>query len=346
MKLLLRRRVERATSQPSVTTVLELEPDVFDEVDAQDELVATIALRGLNLTYRLIGEIDLAERDEQDPARLSVLFGLDHLANRLRHLSEGLLLLSGQGVPRGREGAMSLADVAHAAAGGSRDYRRVHIDPMPSCALIAGAADDTVLLLAQLLDNALGLSPDATPVRIGAHRVSGGIALQVEDQGLGLSFDRIRELNAQLAAAPVLGVEATRHMGLYVVALLAHRLRAFVQLQPRHGGGTVALVVIPGHLVTEAPSTTEAPASAPTTQVHGVNGDRWGRAPAPGQAEGKTAYGLPRRTRTQQVNPQRPEHHSTTFSSSRPADPEAVRRDISDYEDGVRRARQASGGSQ
>ena len=69
-----------------------------------------------------------------------------------------------------------------------------------------------------------------------------------EDQGIGLPLHKIPELNARLAKVPVLGVEATEQMGFHVVALLARRLGALIQLQPRQGGGTVAVVVIPGTL--------------------------------------------------------------------------------------------------
>ena len=314
-------------------------------MDAQEELVATIALRELNLIYHLIEAVDRAERDEQDPERLGTLYRLDYLANRLRRSSEGLLLLSGQAVPWGREGAMSLADVAHAATGGSQDFRRVQIDAMPPFALVAGAADDTVLLMAELLDNALELSSDNMPVRVGAHWVSAGIALRVEDQGIGLPLSQIPVLNARLAEVPVLGVEATRQMGLYVAALLAHRLGALVQLQPRQGGGTVALVVIPERLVTELASASIAAAPVQEPPARGVDGDRWAHAPAPSQVPGTTVYGLPRRTRPRQPGPWRPDPRSST-PPSRTADPQAVLRDISEFEAGALRAGQDLGGAQ
>jgi signal transduction histidine kinase len=339
---ILRRRT-RDVLQPEAMSTIDREHIAVEALDTQEELVATIALRDLNLIYQLIETIDEAEREELDPHRLSKLYRLDHLANRLRRSNEGLLLLSGHGVPRGREGAMSLADIARAAAGGSKDFRRIQIDTMPPRALIAGGADDTVLLLAQLLDNALELSPEKTPVRVGAHQVSAGIALRVEDQGIGLPLSQIPRLNARLAEIPVLGVEATRQMGLYVVALLAHRLGALVQLQPRPGGGTIALIVIPEGLVTELPPAVTAPVrEAP---ARGVDGDRWARSPAPAEFQGVTAHGLPRRTRPRQLEHWRPSPHPPR-PSSRPADPQAVLRDISEFEAGALRARQDLGGAQ
>jgi len=340
MRLLQKGRRRHAVSEPGGAPVLD--SAVVDAVDAREELVATIALRDLNLVYQLIEEIDRVERDEQDAERLSALYRLDHLANRLRRSGEGRLLLSGHGVPFGREGAMSLADIARAAVGGSQDFRRVQIEAMPSYALVPGAADDTVLLLAELLDNALELSSDKMPVKIGAHSVSGGIALRVEDQGIGLPLHRIPELNARLARVPVLGVEATEQMGFHVVALLARRLGALIQLQPRQGGGTVAVVVIPESRVAEVPEASVAAAPVQESPARGVGGDRWAHAPSPGQVQGVTVYGLPRRTRAQQL--WRPEPRPS-MSPSRPADPEAVRRDIEDFEAGALRAQQELGGT-
>lgn len=342
MRLLHKGRRRHAVSQPSAASIAAPVSSVVDAAEALEELVATIALRDLNLIYRLIEEIDRVERDERDPERLGVLYRLDHLANRLRRSGEGRLLLSGHGVPFGREGAMSLADIARAAVGGSQDFRRVQIEAMPSYALIPGAADDTVLLLAELLDNALELSPDTMPVKIGAHLVSAGIALRVEDQGIGLPLHKIPELNARLAEVPVLGVEATEQMGFHVVALLARRLRALIQLQPRQGGGTVAVVVIPGNLVIEIAAAPVSVAPVRETPARGVGGDRWAHSPLPAQVQGVTAHGLPRRTRAQQ--PWRPEPHPS-MPPSRPADPEAVRRDIEDFEAGALRAQQELGGT-
>lgn len=342
MRMLHRRRHTGAAPESLATPKPAPERAGIDAADAREELVSTIALRDLNLIYQLIGEIDRAEHDEQDPGRLGTLYRLDHLANRLRRSGEGRLLLAGHGVPFGREGAMSLADIARAAVSGSQDFRRVQIEAMPAYALIPGAADDTVLLLAELLDNALELSSEKMPVRIGAHRVSAGIALRVEDQGIGLPLDKIPELNARLAEVPMLGVEATRQMGFHVVALLARRLGALVQLQPREGGGTVSVVALPQNLVTEVPSPPLAAVPVQEAPARGVGGDRWAHAPAPGQVQGMTEHGLPRRTRTAQT--WRPQPH-VSAPPSRPADPEAVRRDIEDFEAGAQRAQQELGGT-
>lgn len=334
---------EQAVGTPQATVA---DPAQIEEAEAREELVATIALRELNLIYQLIRLIDQAELGEQDAVRLDLLYRLDYLATRLRRSSEGLLLLAGHGIPVGREGTMSLVDIARAAAGESRDFKRVKIAGLPPLALIAGAADDTVHLLAELVDNALELSPEKAVVTVSGHAVSGGIALRVEDLGIGLPLTQIAGLNARLGQAPVIGVEATRQMGLYVVATLAHRLGALVQLQPRPGGGTCALVVIPSHLVTESPATTlpAGPVARATTardQVAysgGVGGDRWAQPPSPGQVAGLTAHGLPQRRRPL-PQPWQP-RPAAPAAKSQPADPQAVLADLNAFDAGLARALQ------
>ena len=299
--------------------------------EALVELVATSGLKDLNLLYRLVRLLDTAEGMEQDPARLAFLFELDRLVARLRRSAEGLLVLVGAPVPLGRPGAgaMGWLDVARAAAAESLDFRRVQVAAVPAGALARGAADDLVHLLAELIDNALGMSANGAQITVGARLVQDGVVVIVEDRGIGLSPDQVAALNARLAAAPVLDVQATCQRGLHMVACLARRLGAFVQLRQRPGGGTTALVIVPQRLVIDAPVARPSPFYAAAA---GVAGDRWAHPPAASRSAGVGAFGLPQRTPA--PGPWRPDR-----TSSGPPDPRRVLRDLGDFDAGLLRAR-------
>jgi signal transduction histidine kinase len=235
------------------------------------------AQRLLSLVGEQLSVIESLEEHETDPDHLAVLFTLDHLAARMRRHGENLLLLAGSG-PAGRPGEpLPLIDVLRAAVSEIEQYELVEIEPPPALSVAGPAARDVSHLLAELLDNATGFSPEGARVRLSGHWLEGGLTLQVEDEGVGLSPDRLAELNARLAdpLTPPPGAEGGQEhgaavgigMGLYTVARLAtrHQLRAWLRQRP--GGGTVAEVVVPASLLAELTGIGGMGMSTPPTGV-------------------------------------------------------------------------------
>ncbi|WP_326596703.1 sensor histidine kinase [Streptomyces sp. NBC_01803] len=215
------------------------------------------ARRLLLLVGEQLSVIEGLEEHEADPDRLAVLFTVDHLAARMRRHGENLMLLAGaEPAPQLGE-PLSLIDVARAAVSEIERYELVETAPPPPAArIVGGAARDVSHLLAELLDNATAFSPAGARVRLTGRWGEGELIFTVEDDGVGLSPERLAELNARLADpvtpppgagsdAPGVGIG----MGLYTVARLAarHRLRCWLDTRP--GGGTVAHVIVPGALV-------------------------------------------------------------------------------------------------
>lgn len=222
--------------------------------DVHGDLLANVALRDLTLIESLLGIIEEAERDEQDPDRLGFLFRLDHLATRLRRSSENLLVLAGRDVPDGPDEPVPLLEVVRAAISESADYARVEIGRLPPVAIGPHAADDISHLLAELLDNALAMSPAHTTVTVSGSGASNTVLVVVDDDGIGIPVQRLAEYNTRLAAAPALDAAAARQMGLYVVASLAHRHGVYVQMQARPGGGTSVVAALPLSVLAALPA--------------------------------------------------------------------------------------------
>ncbi|WP_399929547.1 nitrate- and nitrite sensing domain-containing protein [Streptomyces kanamyceticus] len=222
-----------------------------------------LALRTLGLVERQLAVIENLEDREQDPDRLATLFKLDHFATVMRRHSENLLVLAGAEHGHQHPGPVPLVDVVRAAVSEIERYERVRIATLPPHAHVAGfAADDISHLTAELLENATSFSPPDASVEVSGWLLeSGEVMLSVQDEGIGVTKDRMEELNARLAdfdpdAAYDQESGDGLGLGLYVVARLAARHGARVRLREQKQGGVAAVVVLPKPILAQAPSTT------------------------------------------------------------------------------------------
>nr|WP_063764876.1 nitrate- and nitrite sensing domain-containing protein [Streptomyces aureus] len=222
-----------------------------------------LALRTLGLVERQLGVIEGLEEREQDPDRLSTLFKLDHFATVMRRHSENLLVLAGAEHVQHHAGPVPLVDVARASVSEIERYERVRIAALPPHAHIAGfAADDISHLVAELLENATAFSPPDVPVEVSGWLLeSGDVMLSVQDEGIGMTDERMRHLNVRLTEfdpEDTYDQESGEGLGLglYVVARLAHRHGVRVKLREQKQGGVAAVVVLPKALLAAAPAST------------------------------------------------------------------------------------------
>jgi signal transduction histidine kinase len=270
----------------------------FDAVQEQAVLMATeqallrdninsifvnLSRRSQALVERQLSLIDRLEQDEQDPDQLASLFELDHLATRMRRNSESLLVLSGTGLSRQLNRPVPASEVVGAAVSEVEHYARVEVASSPEVAVQGRAVSDLVHVIAELLDNATFFSePEKKVIVRMAMTRKKELAIQITDQGVGMSDDEIEAANARLADPPDLDVAVTRRMGLYVVARLAKRHNIIVRLRDNEDieGGLIARINVPAELVqpvgapsrsmsatstTSSLAATEAPTSAGTS---------------------------------------------------------------------------------
>ena len=219
-------------------------------------MFVNLSRRSQSLVERQIRLIDDLEQGEQDSERLANLFQMDHLATRMRRNSENLLVLAGHDLAKRWNQPVALVDVLRAAVSEIEEYERVSLNVQPGIALRGQAVNDVVHLLAELAENATSLSSADTPVNVSGHLLtSGGVLLDITDQGVGMGAEEMAHANWRLDNPPVVDVAVSRRMGLFVVGRLAARHGIRVRLRPAASGGLTALVWLPDEVIThESPS--------------------------------------------------------------------------------------------
>ncbi|BDU00412.1 histidine kinase [Nocardia sputorum] len=217
-----------------------------------------IAHRSQVVVHRQLALLDQAERQEENADQLELLFQLDHLATRARRNAENLIILGGEKPGRRWRKPVPLLDLVRAAVAESLDYTRIQTGRLPEAQVSSNAVADVIHLLAELMDNATAFSPPQARVEVTGVVVGRGVAIEIIDQGLGMSEADFAARNEVLSNPPdfsVVTLSSDTRLGLFVVAKLAHRHGVSVRLGESVYGGVRAVVLVPSALLqSETPS--------------------------------------------------------------------------------------------
>ncbi len=252
---------------PLVDALNKLMTQVGQTLEAQRRFTADAAheLRTPITALRL--QAQLVQRSPDEPQRAAAMADLLSGIDRAQRLVEQLLQMArtGPDAPLDQSHAAAQTDLQALAAQAVQAFewqaRHAQIDLglTPSAAaqaplqagayLIQGDAENTRLLLHNLIDNALRYTPAGGRVDVCVHpRVLGvsGVQLQVSDDGPGIDvqertrvFDRFYRGRAALAAtnAGAASVASSGSgLGLSIVAAVAQRQGALIHLAPAKPG--------------------------------------------------------------------------------------------------------------
>ncbi|UXY31591.1 sensor histidine kinase [Streptomyces sp. HUAS TT20] len=246
------------------------------------KVILGIARQSQNLVNLQLSRLDQLERQHTDPDVLKGLYELDSTASQLRRYEENLVVISGERPGRSWTEPVALVDILRSAVGEVAEYQRVDVRTDEEVSLAPPAVADVIHLLAELIDNATVYSPAPSPVEVRAAMVAKGLAIEVEDRGLGMSEEDYASLNAQLAVEPKFDVVALAddlRLGMFVIARLATRHGIAVTLRPSPFGGTTAIVLVPHDIVVR-----ETPAPPAPDATDETAGEKETEAPLPQRA--------------------------------------------------------------
>ncbi|GAA4891946.1 ATP-binding protein [Streptomyces coeruleoprunus] len=221
------------------------------------EVFVNLARRLQSLVHREIQLLDELENEVEDPELLKGLFHVDHLATRIRRHAENLAVLGGAISRRQWSNPVTMTEVLRSSIAEVEQYPRVKLVPPIDGTLRGHAVADVIHLLAELVENATLFSAPHTTVLLRAQYVTAGLAVEVEDRGLGMPVGEQDKMNALLSDPDQVNVAhllQDGRIGLYVVSALARRHGIAVRLQSNIYGGVQAVLVIPQGLLGADPN--------------------------------------------------------------------------------------------
>lgn len=226
-----------------------------DDPGQRREVFVKLARRLQSLINRAIKRIDELEQDNEDPELLDGLYEIDHLFTLARRQGENLAVLGGEAPQRRSNKPVSVYAVLLAAVSEAEHYRQIAIVPVEDVEIHGHAVAEIIHLLAELLENATRFtSPDGPKVEVRAQKVTAGLAIEVQDRGLGMSYEDLERINHLLDGSTRIDISELLEdgrIGLAVVRELARRHDIKVRLQSNIFGGVAAAVVIPPGLLSE-----------------------------------------------------------------------------------------------
>ncbi|MEW2452068.1 ATP-binding protein [Streptomyces parvulus] len=234
------------------------------------EVFVNLARRLQSLVHREISILDELENEIEDPDLLKGLFHVDHLATRIRRHAENLAVLGGAVSRRQWSNPVDMTEVLRSAIAEVEQYSRVRLVPPIDGTLRGHAVADVIHLLAELVENATLFSAPQTQVLMRASLVTSGLAVEVEDRGLGMPAAEQARMNALLADPDQVNVAhllADGRIGLFVVSQLAKRHGITVRLQTNIYGGVQAVLVVPQALLGAEPGALPGAATGPAPAV-------------------------------------------------------------------------------
>nr|WP_128423007.1 ATP-binding protein [Frankia sp. EI5c] len=252
-----------------VRTVLVAVKAEEDLRDSAQRAFVNVARRVQAIVHQQFQDLrEMEERHGASPAVFDDLLRLDHGTALIGRLADSLAVLGGSRPGRQWQQPVPLFNVLRGAMSRITDYQRVELHSVVEIAISGPTVEPLIHALAELLDNATRYSPPVTRVHMTAVEVQSGIAVEIEDGGVGLGEEarlRAERVLAEVKSGLDLAdLGENPRLGLSVVGRLAQAHRFQVSLRPSAYGGVRAVLIIPRDLVTALPLSAATPGAAVT----------------------------------------------------------------------------------
>ncbi|MEU1948179.1 sensor histidine kinase [Streptomyces sp. NPDC059474] len=248
-----------ATHELVLRSVLEAVRTEEDLRDAGQRAFVNIARRVQAIVHQQAQDMrEMEDKHGADPDVFEDLLHLDHGNALIGRLADSIAVLGGQRPGRQWQKEVPLFNVCRGAMSRILEYERVDLHSVADVAIVGPSVEPLIHALAELLDNATRYSPPKTRVHLTAIEVQSGVAIEIEDAGVGLSEEARRRTDAVLVQAAtgfdLNDLGETPRLGLAVVGRLAVKYRFQVSLRPSAYGGVRAVLVVPQDIICPTPA--------------------------------------------------------------------------------------------
>ncbi|MEV7504166.1 ATP-binding protein [Streptomyces sp. NPDC093018] len=224
--------------------------------------------------YRLQDILHGLQQRYDEPELAQDLYSLDHENEQSLRRAQVAAVVCGAWVGLAREES-HLVDAVTGGQARLSGYRRVklhnHLDP--GTALVSHAVEPVAIIAAELLDNALRHSSPDTSVVVNLEHVHNGVAVTVDDAGVGMAPDERAAAQRVVAGTdPIMFSDLgdPPRMGLAAIGQLTRQFDLSVDLStPSPYGGVRAVLLVDKHLLSHIdPALRPAAAStSPSTRT-------------------------------------------------------------------------------
>ncbi|SOB86269.1 sensor histidine kinase [Streptomyces sp. 1331.2] len=274
---------------------------VDDEVsrrDSAERAFVNISRRVQAIIHRQAKDLrEMEDRHGNDPAVFDDLLRLDHGNALTGRLADSIAVLSGARPGRQWNRPIALYSVLRGGMSRILEYQRVDLHPVTQISVTGPAVEPLIHAVAELLDNATRYSPPHTHVHLSASEVQSGVAIEIEDGGLGLTDEATARAERAMREAMVSkdfdDLTESPRLGFAIVGRLCQAYGFQVSLRRSAYGGVRAVLVVPQELLTTAP---------PTGRAHGI-GAFSGPRPLPANSARHAARPWGARTTSAGVGP-------------------------------------------
>ncbi|MCX4746494.1 ATP-binding protein [Kitasatospora sp. NBC_01287] len=182
---------------------------------------------------------------------LGDLLRLDHSTAQAGRLADSIAVLTGARSGRRWSRPIPVESVLRGALGRINAYQRVRLHSASGAAVAGYAAEGVMHVLAELMDNAANFSAPPAEVHIYVEELHTGLAITVEDGGLGLSEVWLRRAEQAVSGEPLdlTTLSAGTRLGFAVVGALARKHGLAISFRPSSRGGTGVVMLVPDQLV-------------------------------------------------------------------------------------------------
>ncbi|TQN32085.1 signal transduction histidine kinase [Haloactinospora alba] len=217
----------------------------------------------------------LEDRYGDQPSVFGDLLELDHRAAQTGRLADSFALLSGGRSGRRWTRPVAMESILRGAVSRIWAYRRVRLNFTSTAAVAGHAAEGVMHALAEVMDNATSFSATNTEVHVFVEEVDHGVAIVVEDSGLGMRSRERQRAEQLVSESRALTTLPGTRLGLAVVGRIADKYGLTVNFRPSSRGGTGVVLLVPRRLITHPKplvdelTTPSEPAAKEPRTVHG-----------------------------------------------------------------------------